>query len=1169
MGFTHLHVHTTYSLLDGISRREELAKKAKAAGQTALAITDHGNIFNAVSFYKTCKQEGIKPIIGTEFYVAPDSRFGRTYATKKQAQKNVEEDGDVSYYAYHLTVLAKNRQGYENLKKLSTISYREGFYRKPRIDLECLAEHKDGLIIMSGCLASLTSQFILGGQKDKAIELIDKMRAIYGESFFLELMHHHVGADEDTVNEALIDVSNKHGVPLVLTNDSHWTNNGDETAQEIALCIGTNKTMDDPKHFKFNGEGYWFKTEDEMRHVAERGGFPTSALDNTELINSWVEDYGFKLTSAKHPAQIPMFRNDDGMPLSMEACAQLLELKCWQGLSELGLTDKENYQKRMSFELDMIKRKGFSSYFLIIGDIIENAMRKKGILPPIGRGSSMGSLVCYALYIIGLDPIEHDIPFERFINEGRKDLPDIDTDISQEHRKEVLDYIVQKYGTDRVAQIVTFQTMGAKAAIDNVGRALGVPSAIRRQVSKLLGDDVVRDDKVSELLVDNAAANKIMSEIPNWISICEKLESNNKNVSSHAAGIVISNEPIEEHVPLIRDSKEGFRITQYDMKDIAELGLLKLDMLGLKTMDLIQYTLELIKETRGHDLDFRRFPLNDTETYRTIAEARYVSVFQYDSSGIRGAARQLEPIIFDHLSALNALYRPGPMLQVEKEVVVNGRLQKVKEASIMQHYFERRHNREQVEVWHPLLEEVFRPTYGMPIYQEQVMAISRIIGGFNETEADEYRAAIGKKDKVKFQAAQDKLETKGVERGHTPEFMKDLTGKLAGSARYNWNKGHSAAYSYLSYVTAFLETHFPLEYYTNLLNVNSDKADQMKILLAAILQKGVKINPPHINNSRKDFYTDGKEIYMGLLSVRNVGEMAVEEILDDRTKNGRYDDFVDFCIRMAAHSRHNTKLVKDNLIKAGAFTWDTSMENKHKYDNVELIQTVVKKFYGKIGPELIRLQINDRLVVDGNGWDQQESLSFERSVLNFYISSHPVTQYQPLFNLFPQENMITPTQLAEQPVGMRVAMVGVVESREMRTTKNNDPWLKLRVGDQLGGVEIPVWSPLATTVYGKLVDQSVVIVYGSVKEDKFRPGELTLNVQNVLPIGNGIPINSYYAFDVPTANRVATTIGAEIATCSEAVLNLGHVVMLKGYASIKPQDYADLRLLRVKYCISN
>ena len=1152
--FIHLHNHTVYSILDGISRPSDMIKKAKECGMPAVARTDHGNLSNSISFYRDCYAEGIKAICGQEYYLAPDSHLNRDYSTKAKAQEEAEESGDLSYSAYHLTVLAKNRIGFDNLQKLSTIGYRLGFYRKPRIDLDLLTQYKEGLIILSGCMASMTSRLICSGQEDKAIELIDRERAIFGDNnFFIEIMNHAIGPEEDKLNEVLMHIAKTKGIGLVLSNDSHYTNKEDAYAQEVSLCIGTNKTVHDPKHFRFNGSGYWFKSPEEMAEVAKVAGFPEESLSNTVLVGNMIEDYGFKLTSKKNPFQVPLFRNQDGKPLSPESCHNLLETKVWSGLVERGLADKEIYQKRILEELDLIKRKNFSSYFLIIADIVD-FMRKSNMPVGVGRGSSLGALVCYCLYITGLDPIVFDLPFGRFINEGRKDLPDIDTDISQARRKEVIDYIVNKYGKDRVAQIVTFQPMAAKGSLDNVGRALGVPSSTRRLASHLIGE-VDKDDKLEEIVNNNHKVKEIVDQVPDWLKISSCLEGNNKNLGAHAAGIVICNEPIGNQVPLIRDSKEGYLVTQYDMNDLQELGLLKLDMLGLKTLDLVYNTINMVRDRHGVNLDLHKIPLDDKATYDYIATGKYVSVFQYDSSGIRNTAKQLRPEKFEHLVATNCLYRPGCM---KKDSGTGGK-------SILENYIERRHGREDIEVWHEDLREIFSKTLGLSLYQEEIMKMSQIIGGFTETEADEFRHSIGKKNVAEFTKASTKLISGGLKRGYSQEFLDSLIEKIKGCARYLWNRSHSVAYSYISYVTAFLEVHFPFEYFTTLLNVNLDDNKELKTLLSAILQRGIKILPPHINNSKSEFYTDGTNIYMGLFSVRQTGDIALKVLMDDRDSKGPYKDFLDFCMRMGPYGKVN-KLVKDNLIKAGAFSWDKSINDHSKLENTRLIQEIFLKFEDKVSVEEIRKLTEARIVTNYAEFTDQERLNHERSVLNFYISSHPVSQYLPLFTLFPQMNFIVPSELQNQDIGSHVVMFGVVESREMATTKKGDPYLRLKVGDHMGSADIMVWSPLATIAYNKLTDQSLVFISGIIKDDKFRVGEVQLNVNAVVPLVTpGLPITSFYAPDQIIANRVITILGAEAVSISEPVRYMGSVAILKNVAYIEPKHFDQLKLYNVNY----
>lgn len=1156
--FAHLHVHTTYSLLDGISKREDLIKRAKQFGQDALAVTEHGNLFNSITFYKKCRDENIKPIIGMEAYVAPDSRFGRDYAKKDEAAEDAK-NGDLSMSAYHLTILAKNRSGYENLKELSSMAWREGFYKKPRIDDKLLEQHKSGLIVLSGCLAGKIARLIVAGNKARAQEEIEKMQRIFGEDFYLELMSHSLSEDR-IVNDALVEFGNKLGIGLVMTGDSHFTDCKDNYAHEIALAIGTNKSIHDANRWKFNGEGYWFKDGDEMEAAADVVGIPHSALDNAVTIANSVQDYEFRLGKPI----IPLFKDKDGNTFSDEECDEVLRYQATEGLAQRGFSDDPGYRERLEKELALVKKKKFSSYFLIIWDIVD-FMYRKGFPVGVGRGSAGGSLLCYCLRITGLDPIELNLPFSRFINEGRNDLPDIDTDISQEHRKEVIEYIVNKYGKDRVAQIVTFQSMSAKAAVDNVGRALGVPSSIRRSVGHLIGE-TDKDDKLEQLLADPSPGhkNKVreeMEKIPDWVAISEKLEGNSRNLGAHAAGITITNEPIINYLPLAKDSEDGFLTTQYDMKDIERLGLLKLDMLGVKTLDLIINTCRLIKKRHNVDIDMQKIPRNDSKTYQMLADGRYVSVFQYDSAGFRGLLRALAPTDFEHLMAANALYRPGPML---KGSGTGGK-------SILENYIERRHNREKIELWHESLADVFKSTFGLPLYQEQIMATAQIIAGFTESQADQLRHAIGKKSATEFAEQMKHFKEGASARGHAEKWVDELVAKMQGSARYNWNRSHAAAYSYISYATAYLEANFPLEYYTELLNVNLDKNDELKIKLSSIIGKGVKLLPPHINHSGEYFHTDGEAIYMGLYSVKQVGEASLPSILDDRQKNGPYEDYIDFCLRTSQFQKV-TKITRENLVKAGAFTWDAGLTMKEKIENTELIQKITKKFDGKnVSKAEVRTFILDKIVLDGKDYDATQKLSLERDVLNFYISSHPVLAYSRLFNLFSDTNIIMPSQINEQAPGNKAVVLGITETREMATTKRGDPYMKVRFGDQMGNHYVNIWSPLATNAYGITSDNQLAIFAGSIKEDKFRAGEMQLDVRTVVPIHSmgGLPIQSFYAPDIPTANRIAFLLDVPIANMSDQIMNIGHSILLKSVGFMKPEHFDELsQYPKVRYFLA-
>lgn len=1153
--FNHLHVHSQFSLLDGISRRSDLIKKAKSFDMKGIAMTEHGAMFNAISFYKECLENNIVPVIGMEAYVAPDTRFGREYSKKGESEVDAK-NGDLTYYAYHLTILSKNRQGYENLKKISSLAYREGFYKKPRIDEEILTENHEGLIVLSGCLASKISRLIVSGHNDKALQEVDKMRNIFGDDFYLEVMDHNI-AEEAIVREALIDFGKQRGIGLVMTGDSHYTNHGDELAHEAALAIGTNATLSDPDHWKFPGEGFWFKSPEEMYDIAESADIPVEALANTQMIVNKIEDYAFKLSSKTKKSIIPVFKDANNRPLTNEECDILIEAKCREGLMLRGKNNIKEYEDRLAAELKTIKSKEFSSYFLLIADIIDY-MRKHNILAPIGRGSSGGSLVCYCLFIIGLDPIKFNVPFSRFINEGRKDLPDIDTDISQEHRKEIIDYISTKYGKDRVGQIVTFQSMAPKAAVDNVGRVLGVPSQVRRNVGKLLGE-TEKDDKLNDLLKDKPKVREVMEPISNWISISTTLEGNNKNLGAHAAGIVISNDPLMDYVPLVRDTKEGNLLTQYDMKDLSELGLLKLDMLGLKTMDLIQKTIEMIEINHKVKLDFQNFPLDDDKTYATIASGKYVSVFQFDSSGIRAAARQLKTEKFDHIVALNALYRPGPMEPDE-----TGK-------SIMDRYIDRRHGRESLDVWHPDLEPVLKSTYNLCIYQEELMGLAQVMAGFTESEADEYRAAVGKKSQSAFDAAQAKFIERGVSIGRDRTLMQTIANRLKGFSRYGWNIGHSNSYGYLSYVTAYLETHYPLEYYTTLLNVNLDDNDELKVLLSAILQKGVKISTPHINLSGEKFHTDGVRIYMGIKSIKQLGDASLKPLFEIRN-NGQFTDYIDFCIRTSKKGSIN-KTVKENIVKAGGFDWDTSLTHVEKIQNTELIQKIIKKFEDKLDATQIRQLILERIVCGGPALAEQERLAQEREVLNFYISSHPVLEFQSLFSLFDQYNFIIPSQIASTNIGTQIIMVGVLENKEMKPTKTGTQYVNMKVGDHISSRFMKIWSPLSNKVFDQLLVNNLVLLHGTVKEDKFLPDDNQVNINGIIPVtatSGGIPINEFIAKTEEIARNVISILGAQENSISDSILQTGHVVTLKNTAYIRASHFDQLKPLigKVHYAIA-
>jgi DNA polymerase-3 subunit alpha len=1085
-----------------------------------------------------------------EAYMAPDSRFNRKYDSKKDL-----DVGDISAHSYHLILLAKNHQGYKNLMKLSTLSYREGFYRKPRIDLEILNQYREGLIVTSACIGGIIGQSILQGRKDLALEYINKFRFMFGEDFYLELMAHEMPEDR-VVADALIDFGNRTGTGLIITNDSHFTNRDDATAQEVALCLSSRTTLNNPDHWKFSGAGYWFKSPAEMHETVRMVGYPQQCIDNTLHIANKVEDYAFKLAKY-HGHMVPLFKDQTGTKWTTDDSHQKLVMSCWEGLVNRGFLGNKLYEDRLTHELDTMQRKNFSSYFLIIGDIIQYIRRHGRMLPPFGRGSSVGSLVCYVLGITAMDPIRWNVPFYRFINEGRKDLPDIDTDISQRHRGDVIQYIVNTYGAENVAHIVTFQTMAAKKAVDDAGSALDIPPPVRKTVSKLLGE-TTKEDLLSELLEANDEARTLMQGHPGWIDIAMKLEGVHRNTGLHSAGIVISNDPIDQHVPLSRDS-DGFRTTQYDMKDVQDLGLLKLDMLGLRTLDTIFDSVKMIKENYNIDIDVYNIPVDDKATYKTICSGEFVSIFQYDSAGMRQMAKTLTPDSFELLMALNALYRPGPM---EPQTRINAEGKTEKAPSIADTFIEARHGRQPVQSWDPSLDVIMADTYGMPLYQEQISEMAKVIAGFDDTEADEYRAAIGKKNKEKFDAAQAKFKSGGMAKGHPEAFMDFLVAALTGFARYGWNRGHAAGYSYISYITAWLETNYPVEYYTALLNTNLDDNEQLATLLGATIQRGIDVKAPDINKSGAYFSTDGKTIYMGLLSVKLLATEALIGILWEREVNGEFGGYLDFVRRCCnltpiptSHPLFIThklpdwdyvkkpevppsyavksvvKTVIENLVKAGTFTHDTVLTDKDKIATLEKIQKLSKK----------KRTVEDFVIIGtiaelttGEDFTRMERSVLEREALNFYLSGHPVSNYSKYMHFVHAEGkLVTPSQIKSMEIQMGVVILGLLVKKEMKTTKTGKPYAVLKIQDQFGEVSLRVWSPLASEIWPMLHEGGITLVRGVTRADNFRAGEIDVQVYAVATATHGLPIRGFIVDQPEKVSEVIKRLHVEPSSLVE------------------------------------
>jgi len=1093
--FVHLRVHTHLSLMKAICKHKELIKIAKEWGMPALAKTEFGNMCGTPTFVKACQDAGIKPIVGVEF--------------------NVRFDAMV----YPVTFLALNREGYSQIVKLTTTAW-------------CVRRNKaDGIHILSTDIPvshNIVALIEAGGDQNTA------GMANHAVGFTRQRIETFVEVNKDSqaVSANAKGISNNHGCKIVATGNVLYTREEDKDAYGMALKIGkSSREYHAPEHID-----NWFKPADRFSSLF---GFEEEWATNTVEIADRVQDYQLVV---KDPV-IPTYKDKGKEFTDPVEVHRRLEVECWRGLYEKGKASDEKYQKRLQHELNVMKDKKFSSYFLIIGEIVSD-MKRRGIMVPFGRGSSVGSLVCYALDIITMDPLQWSVPFERFINAGRKDLPDIDTDISQERRGEVLRHIAEVHGGDRVAHIATFQTLKLRASIENVGRAYDVPRPVHGDIRREIPEETEEWDDLPDI-VKNKVKDLTKTQ-PKWIDIALALNGAAKNLGYHAAGVVIANQSLSDLVPLIPPEEEGGLIgIQYDMHDCEVLGLLKLDMLGLRNIDIIQHTVDRIRARRGIDLNVYNLPPNDPDTYKLISNAKYVSIFQLDSTGYRRLCRQLLPDRFEHVMALNALFRPGPL-----------------EGGMTDEYVERRHNRRELVGWHPWLDEVLSTTYQVPLFQEQVMSISKIIAGFNDMEADDYRKAIGKKDAEKFAAAQKKFKERAlVVKGLVPPsgwegtlegWIDDLLQKLAGYARYGWNIGHSCGYGWITYVTAYLETHYSREYYASLLDAFSSSSSGRKklpILLRAMIASNCKIVPPQINESVLNYDVGSDDnIYMGFTAVRGVVK-AADEIIEER-KKGKFTSFIEFCQRLPGIN----KTAKINLVKAGAFSWDKMLCDRDKVDNIDVIQNTVKKknkkFDGsKISPYQIVMMLES---VNGHEYTELERSNNEREILTSYITGHPAHVYYELSPHLERGNtrVVTPSQITpeEVSVGESVLMVGMVDFVKSKMTnptewRPSSPYLNISVSDNMGFIVFNIWAPLSEAVHSKLVEGQMAMFECVVKQDKFHDDMLTLKVEQAIPLNHGLPIQGVFRVDGTNPSSVVERIGG--------MVNNIHKVGHRQFASIR------------------
>lgn len=1037
--FVHLHSHTEYSLFDGISRIGELVSHVKEMGQTALAITDHGVMYGAVYLYKECIKQGIKPIIGCEIYVTRGSRFDKSGNGKEKLA--------------HLILLAENNEGYQNLIKICSKAWTEGYYHRPRADHELLEKYHEGLIVTSACVGGEVPQAILNGDMDEARKVIEFYINTFGkDNYFLEIQNHGL-PEEAAVRPVLASLAKEYGLGLVATNDFHYTKKEDARSQEIKLCISTGKTLDDPYHFHFANDEFYCKSGDEMRAIL--GNFP-GAIENTRVI---ADRCNVELTFGEH--KLPSFDVPEG-----ETAASYLRKLCEKALPEryAVVTDKE--RSRMDYELGVIDKMGFSDYFLIVMDFIHYA-KSHGIPIGPGRGSAAGSIVSYLLHITEVDPLRFDLLFERFLNPARVSMPDIDTDLCYRRRGEVIEYLARKYGSDQVAQIITFGTLAARAVIRDVGRVTNMPLREVDRIAKMVpvgpGVTLKKTMEGSREFRDLYDSDTTVHRL---IDHCLDLEGISRNSGTHAAGVVICSKPVEEYVP-IQLTQDGFIQTQYEKDQVEQLGLLKMDLLGLRNLTVIHDALEMIRENRGIDLDINKIPSEDEETCKMLCDGDTIGVFQSESSGFTSLLMQLHPERFEDLIPMVALYRPGPL-----------------GSGMAEDFIKRKHGKIPVEYPHPSLEPILKETYGVILYQEQVMQIASVMGGFSLGQADMLRRAMGHKEPEILQQNRETFVDGAVANGvddRTANYVFDLMVHFAG---YGFNKSHSVCYGWIAWQTAYLKAHYRPEFMAAMMTCYNGDRDKVSRYISDTRRAGVVIAAPDVNLSEAYFSVKGDKILFGLDGIQNVGEGAVRSIIEARKQGGLFKSLSDFVER--ADNRGLNSRACESLIRCGAL--DSLGANRSQLlaalpealGDAQSIRNErasgqLNLFGGEETPETI-------VYPDLPDMDPKEKIEWERKLLGFYVSGHPLDSYKeqlkactPLYHLTVEGN---------QYDGRMVTIGGTISRIKGTMTKKGQPMGYVTIEDYDGEVETVVFPSVWETVRPILAEDAAVAIRGRVQANE-------------------------------------------------------------------------------------
>ena len=1061
--FVHLHAHTEYSMLDGAAKINDYLKKVKELKQPAAAITDHGNLYGALEFVRQADSLGIKPIIGYEAYVTPGSRFDRP-----------DRDNNKRY---HLTLLAENNTGYQNLVELVSKAFLEGFYYKPRVDYELLAEHSEGIIALSGCLGGEVAQHLApDGSKEegnikneksykKALEKAKKYQDIFGKgNFFIEIHNHGITQQLEILDD-LVNISKELGAPLVATNDSHYVAQDDSSAHDALLCVQTNATMEDEDRFKFDGEEYYVKSSDEMRKLFPDDKFP-EACDNTlKIANRVSYDFNF------NKDYLPDFPIEEGS-LSVE---EYLRKKVLIGAEEKYQDINAEIQERIDYELDVINSMGFASYFLIVGDLIDFA-KSKNIRTGAGRGSAAGSIVSYCLGITGIEPLKYGLIFERFLNKGRKSLPDIDMDFDERYRGDVIQYAVEKYGKDRVAHIVTFATIKAKQAIRDAARVLGLPFSSGDKVAKMMPPMILGNTAtISECLQldeDNesgyskefySASEELRSEYKNneevkkIIDIALGLEGLRRQDGIHAAAIVISPDTITNFLPIQQKGENAEIVTQYEMHTVEQLGLLKMDFLGLRNLSIIDRTLKLIN---SENLDFDNLELDDEKTFKLFSEGKMTGVFQLESRVAQSVSRNLNPKRFEDIVALVALIRPGPL-----------------GAGMHNEFADRANFRKEIQYLHPDLEDVLEETYGVILYQEQVMQIAQKVAGFDLQEADNLRVAMGKKIPQVMEEQRKKFTDGAVENNYSEQFAIEVFDQIAYFAGYGFNKSHSVPYALLAYQTAYLKANFPAEYIAASLTAVKRDKDRTAIFLAEAREMGVNVSTPDINLSSADFTVNDNEILFGLSAVRNVGDITADKIVQERIENGNFESVEDFLSRIDSRSLNKRGI--EALIQGGGFDKFGHTRKGLFQSCIDLIEDAknLKSERANNQGSLFNLEDHnsDQTSISKTEWAKKELLEREREMLGFFVSEDPLDGYGDVLKSESTHSIIELLNTEEdQEDELNVVIAGLISNVQKRVSRRGNPWIQFDLQDVTGATGVLLFNKLVDK-YNSSVDGEIYL----------------------------------------------------------------------------------------------